>query len=98
MKQIILPQPPEAARYRNDVPGFMTAASDWMRKAKVHIEEASRINDSPLGQQFVVSDFTTNTTITGTMTGTDLANAFASVVQAMTERGMISPTIKRGDA
>ncbi len=97
MKRVVLPQPPDAAQYRANQYGFMVASSDWMRRVKGLIEDASRINDSPIGQQFLTADFTTNTTVTGTTTGTDLSNFVASLVQAMTERGIVSATISRSD-
>ena len=97
MKHITLPQPPDANRYRADPFEFMVAASEWMRQAKIRIEDASRLNDSPLGQQFLSTNFTTNTVVSESTTGTDLSNFVASLVQAMTDRGIVSPTVRRGD-
>jgi len=93
MKLLTLPQPPMATD-----PNFNQRAADWMAQVKSVIEGASRVNDTPMGQQFQVGSFTTNTTIAGTSTGTDIANFLASFVSAMTSKGWVSPTIKRGDA
>lgn len=97
MKRVILPQPPDADQYRNNVPGFMNAASDWMRQTKGILENASRINNIPLGQPFLATNFTTNTVVSGTTTGTDLANFVASIVQAFSDRGVVSATVSRSD-
>lgn len=97
MKRVTLPQPPnpDEPQYRGNQLAFNRAAADWMRRAKGLIEDASRINDAPLGQNFLATNFTTNTTVTGTTTGTDLSNAVASLVAAFTAKGIISPTISR---
>jgi hypothetical protein len=92
VKVITLPQPPSATD-----PNFNQAAVSWMSQVKSAIEGASRVNDTPMGQQFQVGSFTTNTAIAGTSTGTDIANFLASFVSAMTSKGLVSPTIKRGD-
>ncbi len=97
MKRIVLPQPPKASDYRNNHYGFMVAAGDWMGRVKGLLEDSSRINDSPLGQRFLSTDFTTNTVVSETTTGTDLSNFVASLVQAMTDRGIVSATVTRID-
>jgi len=88
MKTIILPEPPQP----ND-PNFNRAAVAWMSQVKSLIEGASRINDTPLGQQFAVGSFTTNTTITGASVLGDVANFVASFITAMTAKGAVSATI-----
>lgn len=100
MKRVILPQPPNAGdvQYRNNVQKFMMDASDWMRRTKGILEDASRINDIPLGQHLLATNFTTNTVVSGTTTGTDLSNFVASMVQAFTDRGVVSATVRRSDA
>lgn len=99
MKRILLPQPPNSrdVQFRGNVQLFMDQCSDWMRRVKGAIEDASRINDIPLGQQFLATNFSTNTLVTGTTTGTDLSNFVASLVEAMSAKGLISPTVQRGD-
>lgn len=91
MRQISLPNPPDPAT----TPGWAHEAYLWMQRVKGEIEAASRINDSPLGQAFVVGAFTTNTMVDGTTTGTDLSNFVASFISAMTSKGVVSPTISR---
>lgn len=94
MKRVVLPQPPDAARY-SDMKSWASAASVWMQQAKQMLDDANRVNASPIGQQFVSTDFSTNTTVTGTTTGTDLSNVVASIVAAFTSAGYISPVQKR---
>jgi hypothetical protein len=91
MRTLLLPLPPEPP----STSGWARDAYQWMVSVKGALEELSRINDSPLGQQFVVGSFTTNTTIAGTTTGTDLSNFVASFIEAMTAKGLVSPTISR---
>lgn len=99
MKRVLLPQPPNAddAQFKNNQPAFNRAVSRWMNQAKGLLEDASRINDSPLGQQFLSTNFTTNTLVSGTTTGTDLSNVVASLIQAMMDRGFVSATVTRSD-
>lgn len=99
MKRITLPSPPNAdePQYRQNQQAFNRAMTRWASQVKGLIEDASRVNDIPLGQQFLASNFSTNTLVSGTTTGTDLSNFVASLVQAMTERGFVSPTVSRSD-
>lgn len=99
MKRVLLPEPPnpDAIMYRGNPMAWMRAVSDWMHRTKGLIEDASRINDGPIGQAFVVGSFTTNTMIDGTTTGTDLSNFVASLVQGMTDGGRVSARVKRTD-
>lgn len=92
MRILTIPQPPNA----ND-PNFNQVAVQWMAQVKSAIEGASRINDTPLGQQFVVGSFTTNTTIAGTSTGTDVSNFLSSLITAMQAKGLVSPTVSRAN-
>lgn len=93
MKRVVLPQPPNPAGMK--MVDWQNAVFRWMNQVKGAVEDASRVNDTPLGQAFLATNFTTNTVITGTSTGTDVANYLASITAAMTARGMLSPTISR---
>lgn len=97
MKRIVLPQPPDATAYRNDHYGFMVASTEWMRRVKGLLEDSSRINDSPLGQAFLATNFTTNTVVSAASTLPDVANALASLIQAFTDRGVVSASVSRSD-
>ena len=97
MKRVVLPQPPQATdmQYANNQLAFNRAVSDWMGRVKGILEDADRVNNRPMGQQFVVGTFSTNTTIAGTSTGTDVANFIASLVTAMQARGFSGQTVSR---
>ena len=96
MKRIKLSNPPDPAQFSNQV-AWQRATYDWMQKAKSVIEIASNQNDTPLQQNFVVSSYSTNTALTGTSTGTDLANFLCSLVQSMTDKGFITVKTSTGN-
>lgn len=93
MKRVVLPQPPNPSGMK--MGDWQQATYRWMNQVKGALEDASRTNDTPLGQPFLATNFTTNTVVTGTTTGTDLSNALASLIAAMTARGLVSPIISR---
>lgn len=97
MKRILIPQPPnaDAPEFRTNPMAFNRAASDWMRRLKGILEDASRINDAPMGQQFQIGSFSTNTTLAGTSTLGDVANFVCSLTTALTSKGLVSPTVTR---
>lgn len=96
MRALNIPDPPKPEQFRGNVLGWQRAMVDWGQRVKGVLQDFNRDANKPCGQQLVVGSFTTNTTITGTTTGTDLANYVASMTQAFTMRGDISPTITRG--
>lgn len=98
MKQLNIPMPPNpsAAQYRTNFVAWQRAATDWMERAKGVLEAAHNELARPCGQQFIASSFTTNTAVTGTTTGTDLSNVVASLVETLTQKGILSPTVSRG--
>ena len=67
------------------------AVFQWMQQVKGRLETDSKTNDAPAGQPFLATNFTTNTVVSGTTTGTDLANAVASLVQTFIDNGRLSP-------
>lgn len=97
MRFLQLPQPPnpDDGAYTRDVHKYLRAHYQWSMRVKGLIEDAWRVNAAPVGTPFLATSFTTNTTITGTSTGTDVANFIASLVQAMTNKGLTSPTASR---
>lgn len=94
MKKIIIPNAPDPSepQYRTNPLAYNRAVFDWMNKTKGRIEQASLQNDIPLDTPFVVTSFSTNTALTGTDTGTSLADFVCTLVQAMTDRGIITIT------
>jgi hypothetical protein len=99
MKRLSLPQPPDPdePRYKNNALAYNRAAYEWMAKVKGLAESAHNLAAAPCGQQLQVASFTTNTAISGTSTGTDVVNFLCSLVQTLTNKGIISPSITIGD-
>ena len=87
-------QPPDPAAYPSPV-AWQRAAYDWMQRMRGVVQDAHNEAVRPAGQQFLANSFTLNTVATGTITGTDLANCLASLVQVLTDRGILSPTVSR---
>ena len=91
MKVLILPEPPRPDAYNTNPLAYNRAVFDWMSKTKSVLEQASRINDTPLAQNFLVTTgFTLTTAISGTSTGTDVSNFLCSFVNAFISKGMVS--------
>lgn len=93
MKRIILPEPPNPndGLFSNNPMAYNRASYNWMQQAKSIIEQASKVNDAPLAQNFVVSTgFTLTTAIAGTSTGTDVSNFICSFINAFIAKGMVS--------
>lgn len=89
MKQLTLNEPPNPSdmRYVNNVLAYNRAMFDWASRVKQKLEQASRVNDTPLGQNFVLGTFTT----LGTLTGTDAtSNVLCTLIQAMLDRGILT--------
>ena len=97
LRRTLLPLPPnpDDAQYSAQPISYSRAVFDWMNRVKGRIEADSVVNDRPAGQRFLSTNFTTNTVATGTTTGTDLANVVASLVQVLTDKGLLSPSKTR---
>lgn len=93
MKIVRLPVPPnpDDRQYLNNPQGWARAAFGWMNDVKGKIEAQSLQNDTPLNQNFAVSSYTTNTSLSGTSTGTDVSNFVCSIVAAMQKKGIVKP-------
>ncbi|HKS74808.1 MAG TPA: hypothetical protein VJQ82_16505 [Terriglobales bacterium] len=94
MKRVILANPPnpDDAQFRGHPLAYNRALFQWANDTKGKVEQASRVNDVPLSQSFIVSGtFMSSNTVTSTMTGTDLANFICSFITALTSRGMVTP-------
>lgn len=93
MKIVTLPVPPnpDDAVYKLNPLAYNRAVYAWMNDTKGKLEQGSRINNTPMNQAFTVSSFTTNTTLSGTSTGTDIANFTCSLIAAMQNKGMVTP-------
>lgn len=98
-RQLSLPKPPhpEAPQFKQNQMAYHRAVYDWMCQVKGLTEQAHNVATKPCGQQLQAASFSTNTAMTGTMTGTDIANALCTLVQTLTNKGIISPSITIGD-
>lgn len=97
MRQLNIPLFPDPTSpvYRGNVLAWQRAVNDWGQRVKGVLEDGFRELSSPCGQQISASAFTTNTAVTGTTTGTDLANAVCSLISVLEQGGVTSPTISR---
>lgn len=93
MRVVVLPMPPNPndAQYRGNTNSYNQAVYQWMVDMKGKLEAQSRQNDPPIGQSFAVSSYTTNTSLSGTSTGTDVANFVCSLIAAMQTKGLVKP-------
>jgi hypothetical protein len=92
MRLQTLPQPPV---YQSDQQAFNRAVTDWMARVKGIIDIASCINDTPAQTAMLATNYTSTQTVDGTMTGTDVTNALATLIDTLTKKGVLSPTVSR---
>lgn len=99
MRILNLPKPPDPAApiFAHNPMAYNRAVFEWMNQVKGLTELAHRSVATPCGQQISVSSFSTNTTLHGTSTGTDIVNFICSLVQTLTDKGILSPTITIGN-
>lgn len=96
LRRTVLPDAPNPDDPQYSSPlSYSRAVYDWMQRVKGRLESDSRINNAPAGQQFLATNFTTNTVANGGAALPDLANSHASLVQVLTDKGILSPNITR---
>lgn len=98
MKHLNVPMPPnpDSPQYKSSPLAWQRAATDWMQRIKGVVESVHNDSVAPCAQQFLATSFTTNTVATNTYTAlADVANVLASLVSALTQRGILSPSITR---
>lgn len=98
MKQIQLNEPPDPDdyNYKDNQIAYNKAVYRWMNDSRQRIEGASHFNDIPMDQNFVLGTYVLTTSISGTSTGTDIANFLCSLVAAFTRKGVISQKSQTG--
>lgn len=94
MKRLVLPAPPVIQDGVNPL-AYMRQMHDWAQRVKGVLEDTAKINWSPCGQAILATNFTTNTVVSGTTTGTDLSNVVSSLVTILRAKGILSPTSTR---
>lgn len=87
-------QPPDPAAYPSPI-AWQRAAYDWMQRMRGVIQDAHNEVIRPAGQQMLATSFTLSTVATGTTTGTDLSNVVATLIDVLTQKGVLSPTVSR---
>ncbi len=97
MKRVSIPNPPNPmdAQYVKNTLAYERAVYDWMTRVKGALESCSAVNDTPCAQNIVVGSYATETAVSGTSTGTDLANAVCTITAALTTKGILSPTTSK---
>jgi hypothetical protein len=98
MKTLQIPQPPnpDTPQFKSNPLAYNRAVHEWMQRTKGAIEQAHNSVVTPCGQQMQSMAFTTNTMLMGTSTGTDVVNFLCSLIQTLTKKGIISPSISIG--
>lgn len=98
MKQLNIPDAPnvDSPMYRGNPLAWSRAMTAWAQNVKGVIQNAHNEAVKPCGQQFIAADYTTNTEASGTYVSvTDVANVLASLVDTLTQKGVLSPTVSR---
>ncbi len=100
MKQVVLAAPPnpDDSRYKGNILAYNRAMYQWATHMKGILEQESSVNNIPMDQPMVINSYTLTTSISGTSTGTDIANFVATLAATMTRRGLISPHNQGGNS
>jgi hypothetical protein len=92
------PPNPEDAAYKNNPMGYNKAMYQWASLLTQKVQQNVKQYNTPLDQNFVLGSYTVGTALSGTSTGTDVANALCSLLASMIRRGTVSPTLKGNSA
>ncbi len=94
MRRHVLPNPPDPddMQFRNNPMAFNRALFGYLNDTKGRLETDSKVNNTPLDQNFTLGSYVLTTALAGTSTGTDIANYVCSIVAAFQRKGVISPT------
>ena len=95
MKRLTLPLPPNPADFVSNQLAYNRAIYDWMQRVKVSCEGTLNLNMSPCITPILSTGFTTSSIVSGTSTGTDIANALCTLIAMLTAKGIISPSITK---
>lgn len=89
MKLIQLSAPPNPKGVSAD--DWAQQMYDWAYDARGKIESASKINDVPCDRAIGLGTFTLVTSITGTSSAASVANAVCTLIQILTDKGILKP-------
>lgn len=84
------PPNPTQEKYRSNPLMWQRDMYEWGKSLSGKLEQASALNDTPLETPFVLGDFTATTTLAGTSTGTNVSNFLCTLVEAFTNKRMIT--------
>lgn len=84
------PPNPNDSGYAANPKLYNQAMYQWACALKAQLQMQNRTITRPTSQSFQVTAYTTNTAISGTSTGTDIANFVCSVVAALQNKGIIA--------
>jgi hypothetical protein len=92
MRRLHLPDPPDpdSGQYRDNPLSFSRAIRQWGALWKGRLEDDSRSTDKPCSQPMLATSFTTSSVISGTATGTDVTNVLCTLIQTLTDRGILT--------
>lgn len=85
------PPNPNDSQFSNNPKAYNLAQYRWSQTLKSQLTSNSRVNSRPVAQNFVTTDFTTATTLTGTSTLADVANFVCTLVTSLIEKGILKP-------
>jgi hypothetical protein len=94
MRYLNIAQPPDPAQFPSPV-AWQRAAHDWMQRTRGVIQDAHNEAIRPAGQQMRAENFALSTVANGTMVVADVANTLCTLIQVLTDKGLLSPTISR---
>ena len=97
MARVQLPMPPNplAPTYSNNRTQYEMDLYNCLIQWRGLLEQVTRQNSAPATNPIVLGTYTASNTVTGTATGTDVANMLCTVVNALTQRGILAPTTSR---
>lgn len=94
MKTTAWPDPPNPsdAQYSNPKT-YNLAMYRWASQVKSELQGKGRVNDRAVALNFVPTHFTTSTVLTGTDSTTNVAQVLCTLLQALTNRGILKPNV-----
>lgn len=95
MKIFSLPEPPnpDDAAYQQNPRIFHRDMYKWACGTKSQLQAKSRTNDRAAAQSFVVSNYTTSSTLTGTDTLGNVADVLCTLIQSLIDKGILKSNI-----
>lgn len=90
MTILALSDPPNPANYSGNPQVYNMALYQWACALKGQLTQQNRTISRPTSQSYQVTAYTTETAISGTSTGTDLANFLCTLVASLQAKGIVA--------